>query len=112
MIQIRAGQQVARADEMHPRIKSIKSILEDKEPTGRSQEKATVDGLRDLEMSTTTQSRKRERRVPQLSLERSETLAPRLSISLLKTALKSPHNKVGMDGSILVETNEKRSWCK
>ena len=71
-----------------------------------------VAGLRDLQMSTTPQSLKRERREELLSLEGSETFEPLLSIDLSKTVLKSPKTTLATDGSIFEETKfKKRCLC-
>ena len=67
-----------------------------------------VAGWRDLQMSTTPQFLKRERREALLSLEGSAAFEPLLSIDLSKTALKSPQTTVATDGSIFEETKLKK----
>ena len=58
-----------------------------------------VDGCRYLKMSTTQHTQKRPRRAEVLSWDESDGSEPRLSKALLKTVLKSPHNRECWFGS-------------
>ena len=71
-----------------------------------------VDGCRYLKMSTTQHASKRPRRAEVLSWDESDGSEPRLSKALLKTVLKSPHNREGTERSIFVwRSFRKWSWA-